>query len=465
MTGIPELVEIFARAGGGGSGGGGGGSGGGGGDIIGFIIALGYGAGSGTTKLIRRFLPGTYAKLLSIIAMVVWMAGAYLFLGLASSSNSNNNAIAFGVAALFVLGLWLGWHSVWYHWLRRSNSIIQRAKFAMQNAAAKDITWDPETLRIWTANVFNQFQQDWSKFDTENMKLYLKPPYDQHMNLVLRALAEMGRQNIVEEPRIIEMYPIGVLDRDDDEQDVYSMEIHAAARDMLIDSTTGQMIYKDVSQFTEVWNFEREGDKWMLTGINQSTAREDQRDLEIMQLAMQNNMFYSLDWGWLLLPKRGQLFSEGQFGVSDINNHVIGLYDNLLVQLYTYEPRSGSGNKRYVIGQINLPRNYGSIIVRRRPSVIRRAVDRLLLSNYADYSMEWPDFNRRYQVLATDPDRLATFELVNPAFMAYLYDLDANISIEVVDSVVYFYTQDVTTAQTYQKFLGLLTRAYKELRL
>ena len=66
------------------------------------------------------------------------------------------------------------------------------------------------------------------------------------------------------------------------------------------------------------------------------------------QFAAQYNMYFSLDWGHLLLPTRGELFKRG-FQVADINNHIIGFWTgNLLVQLYTYNKPIGEDNMEYL---------------------------------------------------------------------------------------------------------------------
>nr|MBP7775385.1 DUF3137 domain-containing protein [Candidatus Saccharimonas sp.] len=85
---------------------------------------------------------------------------------------------------------------------------------------------------------------------------------------------------------------------------------------------------------------------------------------------------------------------------------------------------------------------------------------------YTKYEFEWPDFNKRYDVYATDADRLATFELLNPGFMAYLYDTDGNICIEVTDNIIYLYkNQKAATSADYQLMVTLMQKAYKELQL
>lgn len=184
-------------------------------------------------------------------------------------------------------------------------------------------------------------------------------------------------------------------------------------------------------------------------------------------------MFYSLDMGWLLLPSKGLLMSRGRFGTSDINNHVVGTYNNRLVQLYTYTPIPLSKNSmNWLVLQVTLPKSYGGIIAQRNRKVFSStSVYQKTPKEYKKYEFEWNDFNKRYSVHATDADRLAAFELINPGFMAYLYDNDPNVSIEVADNVLYLYrylgartTATVNTGE-YETMLTIALKAFKELQL
>jgi hypothetical protein len=177
-------------------------------------------------------------------------------------------------------------------------------------------------------------------------------------------------------------------------------------------------------------------------------------------------MFYSLDMGWLFMPKNGLLFRNGKFGKSDINNHVIGLYNNSLTQLYTYSDNVSNDPNIYAVAQINLPKSYGGILVRPKGNIFQRGIFDGVPNNYTKYTFEWPDFNDRYEVFATDADRLASFELINPGFMAYLYDNDPKAVLEVADNTVYIYKKvQYASPQDYEIFMTILMKSFKELQL
>ena len=234
----------------------------------------------------------------------------------------------------------------------------------------------------------------------------------------------------------------------------------ANAADKLENLQTQQNIFTDHSAFTEYWTFRRSGSTWLLDDISQATADMAAYNRHLAELAARNSYYYSVDMGWLFIPERGQLFGRAKFGVSDVNNHVIGLYkESLLVQLYTYSAFEKA--KPRVIAQVNVPKTYGNIVVRRKkgaPRIDKRGLVRV--------ETEWIQFNQQYEVYATNTEQATSFELLNPTYMEQLAALPFAVSIEVVDNVIYLYTDERgTDAATYETMLDLVHKAFEEMRL
>lgn len=433
------IVEQFARSGGGGS------SSGGGGEVIGLI---GYVPSYYTAQFIKKFLPRPTAMAITLVAGIV--ASILLFLLMSINIFS----------ILIVIGVWAGWSSAMFGFW---DKVKKRLKKADADLAAAG--WNEEALKQTATQLFIQYQYDWSRRDSSNFANYMTPYYATHAGLMVRTLAEMNRQNIVSDVKIIRTDTSVVSDSADDSQDSFSMFIEAQANDQLLDLVTGQTIYTETKPFIEEWSFQRRGQTWVLSGIRQSTEEPSLAEQDMRQFAQANSMFYSLDMGYLFVPKRGQLFKEAQIQQSDINNHVVGSYNNHLVQLYTYRNTTGDNAKNYLVGQINLPKSYGGILVRRKQGLLGGLGSLFTPKGYAQYTLEWPDFNNRYAVYATESDRLATFELLNPGFMAFLYDNYNNVSIEVVDNIVYFFAEKKSARSDYEQLIQLLQRAFKELQL
>lgn len=444
-----NMVEIFARGGGGGSssGGGGGSSGGGGGGIavIGYIPMHVIGA-----FIRKKMVNKPYWWLGQAIGWFVCTVFCFLCILLGS--------IGFLIALGAIFGTTAGLYSV-FSKIKRNKKVTQK----LYVAAEHDVTWDEQAILMRTTRIFEAYQEDWTTKNWQNMKNYMTPMYYQHASLLIAALTQMNRTNTVQYPTIREIAIVDLADDADNTKDTVTVGITAEANDMLYDDLTNEQLYQDKSQFTEYWTLKRHENTWYLDKIEQATQARWKTDSRLEELAQTNGFFYSLDMGWLFIPKRGELFGKAKFGVSDINNHIIGVYNNnYLLQLYTYDPVPRSSGS-YLIAQTNVPKQYGNIVVRRKswknffkPKGLRQI------------SMEWGDFNKKYDVFASSIEGATSFELLHPAFMEKLEALPFEVNIEVVDNVVYLYSAQLTEKNppaSYYKMLEILQEAYKQMRM
>jgi hypothetical protein len=441
-----EPLQQFARAGGGGSSSGGGG----GGSVFAVIAAIGYLPMHFVGRLLRKQLANSRF-------WIVGQAGGWLL------------CMAFAAAVLFIgwigaviaTGAVFGMGAGLYNWFSK----IKRNKKAMaklKKAASLDQAWNEPAILARTNDIFKAFQADWSARAWQKMAAYMTPHYYQHTALMVAALMQAGRINQVDEPWIKQSVIVDLDDQEDNDSDTVRVQLLAQADDKVINEQTGQLIFQDGNEFTEYWRLKRQGDTWLLDGIDQATAAEWKRDYELESFAAKNGFFYSLDYGWLLIPSRGQIFSTVNFGVSDINNHIIGKYNDYLLQLYTYDPVPGNAGS-FLIAQTNVPKSYGDIVVRRKH-----------LANFTKprglqkISMEWGDFNKKYEVFASTGEGVTSFELLHPVFMEKLEALPFEVNIEVVDNVVYLYAPqktDKNSADKYQVMLEILQEAYKQMKM
>ena len=457
-----SFTHSLAMAGGGGSGGGGGGggsssdSGSGGG---GFLIFVGYFPLHFIGVAIRKLFgyDPKVARIVGIVITTILAVAAMwgLILGL--------GGLGVWVGIQIVFGMYVGVWSGVANWWGQIGALAQKAKKDQELAAAKDSAWDMNAISSTVHSTFTRYEADWSKNDASLMNEYLTPEYYQHNVLMVQALKDMKRQNIVGNPQISSLTLLEVEDVPDNDDDRFVIAVKGTADDQLVDMTDNKLLFRqNPNNFTEYWQFARHGDNWLLDGIGQPTADPYMRNNELAAFAKKYGYFYSLDWGWLLLPRRGQLFGRGRFGVSDINNHVIGAYNNIVIQLYNYrENPNNSSTPNHLIAQAALPKSYGDIVVR-----YKRAMQ-LGIRGLTRVSMEWGDFNKKFEVWASDLERVTSFELLNPTFMEKLAAVPFKVNIEVVDNVVYLYSADAAanTSENYELLLALLREAFNEMRL
>ena len=443
LAALGQLL-FFARAGGGGSR-----SGGGGAVLFGIPMVIAISV-SGFVKKITQSKAAAVAvgSLAGLLASLFYLVGGVTIFIL--------------VAISTVIGAIIGAFTDKISRFRKGSEAAQQT---VHQAATQDGTWNEQGIINYASTVFNRFQYDWERMDLPSIQQYVTPNYARHIGLMLYALQQMGRVNRMKGVAIDEAVITRAYDDVNDQNDRVSVSFVASANDELVDVTSGAVLYRDTSEFGEQWNFVRSDNGWLLDSIDQATEDSMQRIASMQQFAAQYNMYFSPDWGRLLLPTRGELFKKG-FEGTDINNHIIGFWTgNLLVQLYTYMADTSNGDSAvtYIIGQVNLPKSYGGILVERRDS---RFLKRFRApSGYKKVELEWGDFNKRYQVYATDENQVTSFELLNPSFMAWLYDQDIKVNIEVVDNIVYLYAKISTGEMRYAEMMDILQKSHKELKM
>ncbi len=440
---VLENLLIFARAGGGGSGSGGDGGGG-------TLVVLGYLPPMFVGRWLKKRFSNFIVLPVIIIITILW-AGLWFFVG--------GFFIIVGILAL------VGGADGYFGWSDVLGRRILNAAKKVKHAAAADPAWQEENLLLFAKETFEKFQKDWTNFNLEAMKSYLTPEYSTHINLMMYALYQKSRQNFVENLEIIKISIVDIHDAVDNTHDRFTVHISAKAKDRLFDTRTQSDIFVDSSPFSEEWQFVRNGNAWLLEGIKQSTVDPHKLQPQIREFAVNNGMYFSPDMGWLLMPLHGDLFGKAKFGNSDINNHVIGVYNNVLTELYTYVPSYDV--KSSIVAQATVPKNYGKLVVKHKPkgvfSIFQRTPKGLNKT-----TLEWPDFNKRYNVYADNVEQVTAFELLHPVFMEKLFALNFPVNIEVADNVVYLYTTPNNLKQSmelYRTMLNILLDAYKEMRL
>ncbi len=450
-----SVLEIFARGGGGGSGGGGGGGGGSGGSGsgIGGFAAFGFFIMHCVTMVFGRFrkLGGPIGVIAQVISWMVCIAVCYL-----SFLVIKWWGIEFTLGA--VAGTATGTYGV-FGKIRQSDFVKRR----LTQSAVQDSTWDETKLVEHATAVFMRYQEDWSKLDSTSMKSYMTESYHYKASLLIYILELMKRKDIMSDIKILQALITSANDEADNTRDSFEISFQASARDELVEAIDGSKIFTDTSTFTERWQFVRSGNTWLLNDIHQATESMTGLNASMRALAAQYNYCYSPDMGWLFIPKRGQLFGGARFGTSDINNHIVGLYNNsLLIQLYTYSKNpNDSPSSNYVIAQVNVPREYGNIVVRRKGRLANFGIKGL-----QKIETEWIQFNDKYDVYASSYEGVSSFELLNPTYMEQLEALPFKVSIEVVDNIIYLSTDERgTSIDTYTTMLDLAHKAFKELRL
>lgn len=311
--------------------------------------------------------------------------------------------------------------------------------------------------------IFEQYQKDWTDFNLSSIKTYTTPGYCEHASYMLELLKNLHRVNKVSKLKVNYVCLLNPVSDKTSLPANIRIEFGFSGLDEVIDTSNNKNLYKNyVASVNETWNFIYDGKTLRLSGISQPTESAPHLIKSLADFAQENKLFYSPDWGRYALPARGLIFGKSSMSISDINNHIIGKWGDLLIQLYTYAENPGLPSSYYLVGQINVPKDYLGVIVKSLKYKTSHKPDK----SYEKFEMEWPDFNNRYEVYAAKRDALPAFELLNPKFMEYLYDKNLNYNLEVVDNVIYIFAnvKNITEAD-YAELLTVLEKAHKELKM
>lgn len=333
----------------------------------------------------------------------------------------------------------------------------QLAKKASRNNSTPEEKW----IHTEAARIFEAYQADWSAFNLDGIKKYTTPEYCTHASLMLELLKNEHRVNKVSQLKI---HYVALLNHVDEKTELPAnirVEFGFAGLDEVIDTAKNAALYKQrATQVTETWNFVYDGKSLQLAGISQPTESAPHLVKTLADFAAANHLFYSPDWGRYALPARGLIFSSASMRVADVNNHIVGKWGDLLVQLYTYSPTPNSPNAYYIVGQITVPKDYLGVVVKSKKYKAAKKPDK----SYDKFELEWNEFNARYDVYAAKRDALPAFELLNPKFMEELYKVNPSYNLEVADNNIYIFANlRHVTEKDYADLLNILKLAHKEL--
>jgi hypothetical protein len=312
--------------------------------------------------------------------------------------------------------------------------------------------------------IFVAYQQDWSDYNLEKIKAYTTDRYFEHASLMLDAIDRTGRRNVVRDLTVSRVVLYNKVDDSTTTPIELKVMFNFGGKDTIEDVETKNLINCDFADdVTEYWNFIYDGKSLKLDGIVQSTESTPHLLYSIANFANENDLFYSPDWGRLALPTEGVIF-PGSYILSsaDVNNHVVGKWNDCLIQMYTYSANPEYTNSYYIVGQINVKKSYEGVII------ALNQIDEKIKKpkGYERFELEWNDFNDRYTVYAASKDALPAFELLNPGFMAKLYEKNLPYNIEVKNNVIYIFAKaDSAKAEDYNELFNILTEAYKELKI
>ena len=242
LAGLLLAVDSLAAAGGGSSGFSGGGGGGGGGG--GFSGGGGTGSGSGGSP---------------------WVL-----------------VVVFAIFLLFVAaGLVAAWRL-----RRRRRARVRQVELASAEAADDDAWFDADAIKLQAAELHHAITRAWTDRDRATLGTLLGPDLLKEWVLRLDDFDRKGWHNVCELRAGPVVEYVGLVNREDDDEDRVVVRMSAQLRDVVVDRN-GNVITRsgqdsELTTLAEYWTLGRSGERWILLSIEQDAEGAHNLDAPIV---------------------------------------------------------------------------------------------------------------------------------------------------------------------------------------
>ena len=301
-------------------------------------------------------------------------------------------------------------------------------------------------------NIFPKFQKDWSDFNIESMKEYVTDSYFEYVSLQLQILKREGRVNVMSHVKIHDVWIVNSI-YEDKQRDKLSVEITASAKDVL-QYDEGEVIHTDSNTFTEYWHFKKEISTWKLDCITQKKAPLSKPQLKVKSFAEKNKFFFDTSYGLLALPAQGSIFSKKEFGIAEIDNHVLGTHNGTPLELYTFLTNR---NGTYLVSQSYINTYYEHVIVRRNVKFKHKPKD-VELADVDNWKIA-----QKYSVYTSIDGPELSLNILTSQFMKRFDSLPRDFTIEILGNTVVCYTQE-SRSTTYEQMFDMTKALLDELK-
>ena len=238
-----SAIDILAAAGGGSSSFGGGGGGGGGGFSSGGGSSSGSGSGGGS----------------------IW---PFLIF-----------------AAIFAAVMLYGWFQV-RRLRRKRRERDAQVRLASAEAAQDDAYFAHDEVERDAVALFLAIQHAWSTNDIEALRGMVGTDLMVEWERRLRDFDGKGWRNVCQVHGTPELHYVGLVNREDDDEDRVTVHLTATMDDYVLDRGGNKITHNESSSerrvLEEYWTLARRGDRWMLASIEQDAEGHHHLDAEIV---------------------------------------------------------------------------------------------------------------------------------------------------------------------------------------
>ena len=193
-------------------------------------------------------------------------------------NSGGGGLIALILAPLFIIFAW--------YVNRRINTKSKEADALLERLAKKDPVWDEKKLEDMVGKSFFAIESAWCSQNLNKLSLHLTPELAAQWATQIACLKQSGQWNKMDDLKLDTVRIVEVKNYREKEKDSFTACLDAGAVDYTVDAE-GQVFdsnagsrrgrdnnEKEFAKFREFWTFQRHGDKWLLSAVDQKDAWE-----------------------------------------------------------------------------------------------------------------------------------------------------------------------------------------------
>lgn len=206
--------------------------------------------------------------------------------GYSGGTGSGGGAVIFfALIVIFLIFLLVGVFTTW-RLGRRRQARGRRVELASAEAAADDAYFAADDVKVQAAELYRAVYDAWTDRDHARLAALLGPDLMKEWELRLDDFDRKGWHNVSEIERGPEVEYLGMVNREDDDEDRVTVRVAAILRDVVIDRN-GATIKRsqsssELTSQAEYWTLARREDRWILVSIEQDAEGAHHLDADIV---------------------------------------------------------------------------------------------------------------------------------------------------------------------------------------
>ena len=211
--------------------------------------------------------------------------GSYSGSSYHSSYDSSGDGGPMGFMWAFVISIVTGIIS-FFAGMKLQGAIVkknERARSLLEKIDDNDPIWERDAIRARIEEIHFAVQYAWTNRDQSKARVYMSERIYKKHKRQTDAMRSNGLVNKLKRINLEDVKIIGVFDSENDNKDRLKTLIYGGMVDYMWNEKDETIINgtTEYKRFTEIWNFVRKGDDWVLDEIEQSVDAQSVKNAKV----------------------------------------------------------------------------------------------------------------------------------------------------------------------------------------